>query len=327
MNAPARNFRHRPAVREQTPLIIGITAPSGGGKTMSALRLATGIVAVRGGKVVGIDTEANRMLHYAPAPGEKPDPAKGTFAFEHIAFSPPFSSDAYLEVLTYAAEIAAGGCVIVDSMSHEHEGSGGYLEFHDAEVERLSGGDRAKAQRVQIGAWIKPAAARRRLINGFLQINCSFIFCFRAKEKIKPVAGKEPIQLGWQAIAGDEFVYEMTSRCLLPPGAKGVPSWDAEAFAHNAAKLQGQHREIFRDGEPLDERTGSELARWAAGSSAAPTPKISEAQVNLLKQRLGTSTITETYFLNHAKLSKLEDMDAADFDAALIAIDKRQVKK
>ena len=53
MNAPARIFTARPAVRESVPLLIGLTGPSGGGKTFSALRLATGIQTVTGGDVAG----------------------------------------------------------------------------------------------------------------------------------------------------------------------------------------------------------------------------------------------------------------------------------
>jgi hypothetical protein len=64
------------------------------------------------------------------------------------------------------------------------------------------------------------------LINGLLQQPVNMIFCFRAKEKIKLVKrnGKtEPVELGWQAIAGEEFVYEMTDRFLLTPGCQGRP--------------------------------------------------------------------------------------------------------
>jgi len=203
-------FTFRKAVREQTPLLIGLVGPSGSGKTLSALRLAKGIQSVRGGKMVGIDTEARRMLHYADH-----------FDFQHMEFTPPFGSDRYSEALVAAAEECENGVVIVDSMSHEHEGAGGYLETHEFELDRMAGDDYKKRDRMTFTAWIKPAAARRRLINKILQLNCAFVFCFRAKEKLKIMRGAEPIQLGWQAIAGDEFAFEMTVRCLLPAGAGG----------------------------------------------------------------------------------------------------------
>lgn len=243
------------AKRESTPLLIGLVGPSGGGKTKSALRLAAGIQKVRGGKLVGIDTEARRMLHYADE-----------FPLTYLEFKAPFSSTRYLEALKAAAEKADGGVVIVDSMSHEHEGEGGYLEFHESELDRMAGADWKKRERMTFTAWIKPAAERRRLINSILQMNCAFVFCFRAKEKLKIVKGQEPIQLGWQAIAGDEFAYEMTVRCLLQPGANGVPDWSEEAFRNGVPKRSDFHRPLLPDGTQLSEAVGERLAQWAKGT-------------------------------------------------------------
>jgi energy-coupling factor transporter ATP-binding protein EcfA2 len=326
----SRSFHHKPAVREACPLLVGLTGPSGSGKTKSALRLATGIVAIRGGKVVGVDTESNRMLHYAPAAGEKADPSRGTYDFLHIPFAPPHSSDDYKEVILQASKLAEGGCVIIDSMSHEHEGEGGYLEFHDREVERMSKGDAQKAERVTFAGWIKPASARRKLINSILQINCSFVFCFRAKEKLKIVRGKDPVELGWQAIAGEEFVYEMTSRMLLPPGAGGVPSFDASAFEHNAAKLQEQHSAMFKRDAPLDEETGERLARWAAGG--APKPPTDDDGViidheELARRMKECDSYALEKFLTIAKIKSIKDLPVADIPDAVRWVEKRVAMK
>lgn len=251
------SFVIRPAIRESTPLLLGLVGPSGSGKTESALRLGSGIVSVRGGNLVGIDTEARRMLHKA-----------SRYKFLHMEFDGPFGADRYLEAIKAAAEAAKGGCVVVDSMSHEHEGPGGYLEFHDEEVARLvkDGGFRNEYA-ASIPAWMKPVARRRRLINSILQINCAFVFCFRAKEKLKIQKGKDPVQLGWQAIAGEEFVFEMLDRCLLLPGSKGVPDWSEDAFKLGVPKREDEHAHILADGRQLDEDMGVELAKWAAGNA------------------------------------------------------------
>jgi energy-coupling factor transporter ATP-binding protein EcfA2 len=264
MNAPD-TFSFRPAVREQTPLLLGLVGPSGSGKTMSALRLATGIQSVVGGRIAAIDTEARRMLHYAER-----------FDFDYLEFGQPFGSDRYLEAVR--AAVASGAkTVIVDSMSHEHEGPGGHLEYHDQEVKRLmeAGGFKSEFA-AQIPAWTRPAGRRRRMINGLLQEPVNFIFCFRAKEKIKLVKrnGKtEPVELGWQAIAGEEFVYEMTDRFLLTPGCKGVPAFNDDAWATGVPKMPDEHYElVMTAGEnntwtprQLDETIGAALAQWALG--------------------------------------------------------------
>src|SRR5207247_474633 len=159
-----RTFADSPAVRSHVPVLLGLYGASGGGKTFSALRLAAGIQRVQGGDVYVIDTEANRALHYADK-----------FRFRHVPFGAPFSPADYLDAIQHCVGKRAG-VVIVDSMSHEHEGPGGVLEMHDAELTRLSRGDDSARDRNNMRAWVRPKAERRRLINTILQLPASMIF-------------------------------------------------------------------------------------------------------------------------------------------------------
>lgn len=264
-----RTFEDKPAVRERVPLLIGLMGPSGGGKTFSAMRLATGIQKVTGGDIFMVDTEARRGLHYADR-----------FKFRHVPFAAPFGPLDYLNAIEHCAKKGAG-VIIVDSMSHEHEGPGGVLEMHAAEHKRLG-----EKESTKMLAWAKPKAERRRLINTILQIPCNFIFCFRAKEKVKLATkaeraqGAESVsQLGFMPIAGEEFVFEMTANCLLLPGANGVPTWRSdEPGERMMIKLPEQFRKLLLDPESgaLSENTGTELARWAAGDDAVKPPTEDE---------------------------------------------------
>lgn len=250
-----RQFTDELAVRRATPLLFGIIGPSGGGKTYSALRIATGIQRVSGGEVFCIDTESNRALHYADK-----------FKFRHVPFRAPFSPLDYLAAIEHCVNKGAK-TIIVDSMSHEHEGPGGVLEEHDHEVERLMKQWNTTEGKVTIPAWSKPKQKRRRLINTLLQINANFIFAFRAKEKLRIQTGKDPVQLGFMPIAGEEFVYELAAKALLLPGANGVPTWmPTEVGEKTMVKLPEQFKQLF-SGEPrqLDEDTGQKMAEWAAG--------------------------------------------------------------
>lgn len=261
----ARTFVHAPAVRERTPVIIGLVGPSGSGKTYSALRLASGIARVSEGPIFCIDTESRRALHYAER-----------FTFQHVPFGKPFDPLSYLAAVEHCVAHGAG-TVIIDSMSHEHEGPGGVLEMHEAEMMRMSGGDAAKAERVKIGAWAKPKADRRRLINGLLQLGCNLVMCFRAKEKLKVVPGKPPVPRGWQPIAGEEFIYECTLNCLLLPGSNGVPTWrPEEPGEREMIKLPEQFKSIFQGDPQLTEDVGTRLAQWAAGGAAAQALPIGD---------------------------------------------------
>ncbi len=254
----SRTFDDRPATREKTPILVGLVGPSGTGKTYSALRLAAGFQRVSGGDTYVIDSEARRSLHYA----EK-------FSFRHVPFGAPFSPLDYLDAISHCVKKGAT-TIVIDSMSHEHEGPGGLLEMHQAEHERLGG-----SERVKLLAWSKPKAARRRLINSILQQSCNFIFCFRAKEKLKIEKGKDPEKLGFMPIAGEEFVYEMTLKCLLLPGANGVPTWRSDFFGEKAMiKLPEQFRTTFTKDPQLTEEIGQELATWGAGSSSAPAKGV-----------------------------------------------------
>lgn len=263
---PERSFQANDARREHVPLLIGLTGPSGGGKTFSALRLATGIQTVTGGDIYFIDTESRRALHYAD-----------TFKFKHVPFGAPFGSLDYLAALQFCVKQGAK-VVIVDSMSHEHEGPGGMVDLHDQIVDRMAGNDYGKRERVKMLAWSEPKQKRRALINGILQLNANFIFCFRAKNTSKPVKGQngntEVEALGFMPIAGEEFVYEQTLNALLLPGAGGVPTWHSEQTGERTMiKLPEQFAALREFHGPLDEKVGKKLALWAAGKARPAADK------------------------------------------------------
>lgn len=264
-----RQWADNEAKRERVPMLVGLVGPSGSGKTYSALRLATGMQKVTGGEVFYIDTESRRALHYADS-----------FDFRHVPMDAPFSPLDYIEAIEYCVKRKAG-VVIVDSMSHEHEGPGGVLEMHESELDRMAGNDFKKRDRMTFAAWAKPKAQRRKLINTVLRLGVNAVFCFRAKEKLRILPGKQPINRGWQPIAGEEFIYEMTISCLLYPGANGVPNWSPdESDERQMLKRPENLRSVFRDGEPLSEATGEGLAAWAGGdvpSVAAPEKPASES--------------------------------------------------
>lgn len=251
-------YQFRRAVREQCYTLTGFAGPSGSGKTYSALRFAMGLA--NGGKIAMVDTEARRGLHYADQ-----------FDYLYSELASPFTPERYVESIQ-AAEQAGATVIIVDSMSHEHEGPGGILEMHDTELTRMAGDDFRKRESCKFAAWIKPKAAHNRFVNTILQVKAHLIFCFRAKEKLKLVKndrGKmEPVQMGWQPICTDRLEYEMTALLMLPPNSKGMPD-----LSEGATKLQEQHRGNFATGRPIDETMGGELGTWALGAPDSEHPQ------------------------------------------------------
>lgn len=270
MNAHPRTFIAAPAKREHVFLNVGIIAPSGGGKTFSALRLATGIQSVVGGDIIGLDTENRRMLHYADQ-----------FKFQHVPFEPPFGSLDYLEAIKFCAA-KKPGVIIVDSMTHEHIGEGGYLHTAEQVVDRIAGTDYAKREKAQFAGWAKAGPLRQRMIEGIKQLDAHFIFCWRAKEKTKPIRkdGKMvPQEMGLMPLAGEEWVYEMAVNIMLPARAGGVPLWRADHIGERLMmKLPKYFEPIFSQERPLDEEHGRLMAEWAMGGKV--TAQVFDRQVD-----------------------------------------------
>ena len=247
-------FTFAPARRAGILLVIGLAGPTGSGKTLSALRLARGIAGDR--PVALIDTEARRARHYADS-----------FEFLHADLAPPFSPERYAEAV--AAAVATGAAVvIVDSASHEHEGAGGLLDMHTAELDRMAGADQGKRDRLALSAWKVPKLAHARFLDALARIEAHLIVTLRAKQKASMAAGdrgRSRAPLPWTPIAGDGLAYQLTALLVLPPGARGVPD-----LAAPVTKVQDQHRALFPAGRPLTEATGAALAAWAAGGEARP---------------------------------------------------------
>ncbi len=237
------------ATREKTTILIGVAGPSGSGKTYSAMRLATGLA--NGGKIFVIDSEARRALHYSDQ-----------FEFMHADFSPPFGVERYLAILQEAKD-AGAAVVVVDSMTHAHDGPGGMLEQHEAELDKMAGTDWKKREKVKFTAWIKPKKKHNEFVDGVLRLGIHVVFCFRAREKLKMVKvdGKtEPVNIGWQPICSSNFEYEQIALLMLPPGSKGIPD-----MTPGTSKFQDQHLHLFPAGEQISEEMGKRLAEWAAG--------------------------------------------------------------
>lgn len=245
------SFTHRPARRENTPLIIGIAGPTKSGKTYSAHRVARGLA--NDGPITMINAEGAKGHQYADE-----------FTYTAIDIARPYRPERYTEALRYALDIdPKPAVVIIDSASHMHDGPGGLLEYHGEELDRLAGSDFKKRDRMNWTAWIKPKAAENQFIYTMLEANCHLILCFRAKEKIKIVKGADPIDLGWQPIAGERIAFETIFTLMLPPHSKGVPDLAI-------SEMRKPFDSMIPADQPLSEETGRALAAWAAGG-AAPT--------------------------------------------------------
>lgn len=251
------SFVFRPAKRENTPLVIGLAGPTKSGKTMSALRLAAGLTADVS-KIAMLNAEGARGEQYAEWFERKYGKR-----YLNCNIDPPYSPERYTEA--FLAMKALGPTVaICDSASHMHDGPGGLLEYHDAELDRIAGTtDWKKRDRCNFTAWIRPKAAENKFIYTMLGMDCPVILCFRAKEKIKLVPGKDPIDLGWQPIAGERITFETMFTLVLPPHSKGMPDL-------SVSEMREPFDVMVPAGKPVDEELGRKLTEWAKGGASTP---------------------------------------------------------
>lgn len=247
-------FHFRPAKREHTPLIVGLAGPTKSGKTYSAHRLARGLAA--GGPVAMINAEGAKGHQYSDK-------------FEYLAcdITEPFRPERYTEALKVALALEPRPVVvIIDSLSHMHDGPGGLLEYHEDELDRLAGDNRGNRDRFNWTAWVKPKAAENEFIYTMLGADCHIIACFRAKNKLKIVRGKDPVDLGLQPIAGDRVSFETLFTLMLPAHSKGVPDLDI-------SDMREPFDTLIPKGDQLSESVGVALAEWARGTNQ-PSPQI-----------------------------------------------------
>jgi hypothetical protein len=262
-------FTHRPAKRENTPLIVGLAGPTKSGKTYSAHRIARGLA--QDGRVAMINAEGAKGHQYADE-----------FDYTAIDIGRPYRPERYTEALLYTLAITPKpAVVIVDSASHMHDGPGGLLEYHEDELDRMAGNDFKKRDRMTWTAWIKPKKSENDFIYAMLEADCHIILCFRAKEKIKIVKGADPIDLGWQPIAGERIAFETIFTLTLPPHSKGVPDLAI-------SDMRKPFDQLIPAGRPLDESVGAALAAWAAGepSPLGTSDNAADATINALVEQL-----------------------------------------
>lgn len=203
----------RKAVREGVRIVLGLYGVSGGGKTRTALEIAYGLTDFKAEKIGFLDAENGRGRIYSDC---LKDEAGIIQEFWIADLDPPFSparyADAILEFQKHGIEV-----LIIDSGSHEYEGTGGVLEMR----EPLPG---SFAKRDNVAK-----AEHKKYMNVLLQSDMHVIVCLRAREKvlIEKVQNPQTRKMetvyspqGIQAICEKNFLFEMTASMQIMDGGK-----------------------------------------------------------------------------------------------------------
>ena len=180
------------ATKHQLKLRFALAGVSGGGKTYSALRIATALVP--GGRIAVIDTERESALLYADE-----------FTFDTLPLE-SFHPYEYIEAIA-AAEAAGYDVIIIDSLSHAWAGKDGVLDEKDRIAKRSHSGN-------GYAAWSEAGKLQDALIDAITRSSCHVIVTMRSKiEHVQDVddRGKKVVRkVGMKVIQRDDLEYEFT---------------------------------------------------------------------------------------------------------------------
>lgn len=232
----------RKAQREGARLVIGIAGVSGSGKTYTALQLAWGMANGDASKVGFIDTENRRGSLYSDSLVSKDGEIHQFMIGDLYApFSPQRYIDAILEFQKAGVEV-----LIIDSVTHEWEGTGGCQEIAANTTSRIADWKRAKAE-------------HKRFMNALLQSDMHVICCIRAREKTDFTNPKEPKALGLQPIQEQNFMFEMTASVLMHD----------QGTRQDVLKCPADLVEILGRGNGyIGAKDGVALRKWVDGAKA-----------------------------------------------------------
>lgn len=176
------------AQREQVKLRIGLSGPSGYGKSYSSLLLAFGLTN-DWTKIAIIDTENNSASLYAHL-GD----------FNVLQLNEPYSPERYVQAIK-TCEDANMEVIIIDSITHEWQGKGGCLQIH----EQLGG---------RFQDWAKVSPRHQQFIDTILQSKCHLITTTRRKVdySLDTISNGKTrvIKHGTKEITREGYEYELT---------------------------------------------------------------------------------------------------------------------
>lgn len=226
----------RKAERKKAKLRLGIAAPSGAGKTYSALLLAFGI----GGKVGLIDTEHGSGDLYAHL-GD----------YDVIGIEAPYTVAKYTAAIK-AFEAAGYNTIIIDSLSHAWAGDGGLLDKQGKMADRGTN---------SFAAWRTITPEHNALVDAMLQSPAHIIATMRAKQEYvletNDKGKQQPKKVGMAPVQREGMEYEFT--VML------------DVDMHHIASASKDRTSLF-DGRffKIGLETGKELLEWLETGTAEP---------------------------------------------------------
>ncbi len=246
------SFKVQEAKRELIWTKIALMAPSGGGKTYSALRMATGMLdelkkigQAKNGKILMGNTEHARGRYYA-----------NEFKYDIVDLEAPYFPELWVDLVEYA--VAENyPILILDSTSPEWEGKMGCLELH-----KQAGG--------RYQDWDKVTPRHDAFIASIADSQIHIIATMRGKDQYEMEKNDNKTtvkKLGVGAKQREGFEYEFTATFLIDQKTSM-----AEAQKDNTHLFEHEGNML------LSEKHGSQIIQWA-NSGEGFTPSLRGVKV------------------------------------------------
>lgn len=270
-------FVLKPASRGIIRPLVGFFGLSGSGKTLSALLYARGLVGPNG-KIALVDSETGRGSLFS-------DLVK----YEVVDITPPFTPARYQQ----AFEVAEAGSdiVVMDSLSHEWDGEGGVLEWHEKELQRMAGDNWEKREKCSQAAWVAPKAAHKKFVQRMLRAKGGVVCCLRGERKTRIGKGdnnKTTISTDdfASAIFDQRFFFEMLVNFETVTKDRGGPGGfvRVQRLPHPTAAVL-----LPGPDEQVSVKHGELMAAWCANPNrltGQPPKPAEDPEVTRLKREI-----------------------------------------
>jgi hypothetical protein len=230
------------AIKQESKMRLAIAGPAGSGKTYTSLLIAGALA--DGGKIAVVDTEHGSASKYADL-----------FQFDVMEMDPPFHPDRFAKAIREAQE-AGYKVIVLDSLSHAWNGTGGLLEVVDQIAARSN-------SRNTFAAWKEGTPIYNKLVDAILQSDIHVIATMRQKMDYVLEAdekGKQkPVKVGLAAVQREGFEYEFDVVMNMDIDNQGV------IVKTRCPELQGG---VYR--KPGNDVAGI-LAHWLTGAPRVET--------------------------------------------------------
>ena len=267
------------AQRKQAKLKLGMSAPSGGGKTLGALLIAYGLMKEKypnlkddelWEKIVIIDTEnGSGELYVGTVVGNNK-----IGSYNAITLTPPFEADKYTSAIQMCQD-AGMEVAIIDSVTHLWAGQGGLLEQQ---------GNIAKRTGNSYTAWLDVTPQHNHFVDSMMQTDMHIIATMRSKteyvQEKNSETGKTTVRkVGLNPIAKDGMEYEFTVFLEI----------DSE---HNA--FGSKDRTGIVDGKyfKITPKIGEELMEWLETATDTKEVVIAKSEVTTHEEKVENATDT-----------------------------------